>query len=277
MAKSPSDSKIHWRGCVDWSKEEEGVTQYGSDNYQCFLDTMHGTRGIKKGLLWGLEELSDKHGYNQVQAEVQIELKKRYEQNFPGEECPCMGIMRATFGGERQFTFSMMIADEDAHEVSKMCGEEVTLQRVTEQKYSEGVAEVRQNRFRTDYELEVMVWNVDSSATEEKLQEGVLAALQEAGAPFKTKELAAQEVVSTETKRGMATNRLHGIVRLKTKEAVDALLVCQHQVATRLGWSVYLKKSQSPEERARGQAKKNGYSGVAVPRRGAAQPEEAEF
>ena len=48
------------------------MTQYGSDNYQCYLDTMHGTRGIKKGLLWGLEELSDKHGYNQVQAEVQI-------------------------------------------------------------------------------------------------------------------------------------------------------------------------------------------------------------
>ena len=207
MAKSPSDTKTHWRGCVDWSKEEEGVTQYGSDNYQCFLDTMHGTRGIKKGLLWGLEELSDKHGYNQVQGEVQIELKKRYEQNFPGEECPCMGIMRATFGGERQFAFSMMIADEDVHACSKMwrvplqsmkiCGEEVTLQRVTEQTYSAGVAEVRQNRFRTDYELEVMVWNVDSSAMEEKLQEGVLAALQEAGAPFETKELAAQEVVST--------------------------------------------------------------------------------
>ena len=30
---------------------------------------------------------------------------------------------------------------------------------------------MRQNRFRTDYELEVMVWNVDSSATEAKLQE----------------------------------------------------------------------------------------------------------
>jgi len=177
----------------------------------------------------------------------------------------------------------MMIADEDAHATFKMwrvplqgmkiCGEEVTLLRVTEQKYSEGVAEVRQNRFRTDYELEVMVWNVDSSATEGKLQEGVLAALQEAGAPFETKELAAQEVVSTEMKRGRATNRMHVIVRLKTKEAVEALLLCQHQVADRLGWSVYLKKSQSPEERARGQAKKNGYSGVPVPRRGAAQPE----
>ena len=74
-----------------------------------------------------------------------------------------------------------------------------------------------------------MVWNVDSSATEEKLQEGVLAALQEAGAPFETKELAAQEVVSTEMKRSRATNRLHGIVGLKTKEAVEALLLCQHQ------------------------------------------------
>ena len=62
-----------------------------------------------------------------------------------------------------------------------------------------------------------MVWDVDSSATEEKLQEGVLAALQEAGAHFDTRELAVQEVVSTEVKRGRATNRMHGIVRLKTK------------------------------------------------------------
>jgi hypothetical protein len=116
---------------------------------------------------------------------------------------------------------------------------------------------------------------VDSSATEGKLKEGVLAALQEAGAPFGTKELAAQEVVSTEMKRGRATNRLHGVVRLKTKDAVEALLLCQHQVADRLGYSVYLKKSQSPEERAKGQAKKNGYTGMPVPRRGAAQPEEA--
>ena len=157
----------------------------------------------------------------------------------------------------------------------KICGEEVSLTRVTEQKYSEGTVQVRKDRFRTDYELEVMVWNVDSSATEGKLKEGVLAALQEAGAPFETKELAAQEVVSTEMKRGRATNRLHGVVRLKTKEAVEALLLCQHQVADRLGYSVYLKKSQSPEERAKGQAKKNGYSGMPVPRRGAAQPEEA--
>jgi len=130
---------------------------------------------------------------------------------------------------------------------------------MTEQKYSEGIWQVRKDRFRTDYELEVMVWNVDSSATEGKLKEGVLAALQEAGAPFETKELAAQEVVSSEMKRGRATNRLHGVVRLKTKEAVEALLLCQHQVADRLGYSVYLKKSQSPEERAKGQAKKNGY------------------
>ena len=72
-------------------------------------------------------------------------------------------------------------------------------------------------------------------------------------------------------KRGRATNRLHDIVRLKTKAAVEALLLCEHQVATRLGWSVHLKKSQSPEERAREQALKNGYSGVPVPRRGAAQ------
>ena len=76
-------------------------------------------------------------------------------------------------------------------------------------------------------------------------------------------------------KRGRATNMLHGVVRLKTKEAVDALLLCQHQVANKLGYSVYLKKSQSPEERAKGPAKKNGYTGMAVPRRGAAQPEEA--
>ena len=120
-----------------------------------------------------------------------------------------------------------------------------------------------------------MVWNVDTTATEGKLKEGVLAALQEAGAPFETKELAAQEVVSTEMKRGRKTNRLHGVVRLKTKEAVEALVLCQHQVADRLGYSVYLKKSQSPEERAKGQAKKNGYTGMPVPRRGAAQPEEA--
>ena len=70
-----------------------------------------------------------------------------------------------------------------------------------------------------------------------------MAALQEAGSPFDTKELAAQEVVSTEVKRGRATNRMHEIVRLNTKEAVEALLLCQHQVATRLGWSVHLKKS----------------------------------
>lgn len=52
--------------------------------------------------------------------EVQIELKRRYEEKFPGEECPCMGIMRSTFGGERQFAFSMQIADEDAHATSNM-------------------------------------------------------------------------------------------------------------------------------------------------------------
>ena len=68
---------------------------------------MHGIRGIRKGLLWGLEELSDKHGYSQVQAEVQVELKRRYKEKFPGEECPCMGNTRSTFGGERQFAFSM--------------------------------------------------------------------------------------------------------------------------------------------------------------------------
>ena len=71
-------------------------------------------------------------------------------------------------------------------------------------------------------------------------------------------------MTSTEVKRGRQTNRMHGIMRLKTKEAVEALLLCQHQVATRLGWSVYLKKSQSPEEQAGGQARKNGYSGVPV-------------
>ena len=51
-------------------------------------------------------------------------------------------------------------------------------------------------------------------------------------------------VVSTEVKRGRQTNRMHGIVRLKKKEAVEALLLCQHQVATRLGWSIHLKKLQ---------------------------------
>ena len=34
---------------------------------------------------------------------------------FPGEEGPSMGLLRTTFGVERQFGFSMMIADEDAH------------------------------------------------------------------------------------------------------------------------------------------------------------------
>ena len=70
-------------------------------------------------------------------------------------------------------------------------------------------------------------------------------------------------------KRGRSTNRM------KAKASMEALLLCEHQVALRLGWSVYLKKSQSPAERARGQALKNGYSGVPVQRRGAAQPEEA--
>ena len=96
----------------------------------------------------------------------------------------------------------MQIADKDAQDTSnmwrvslqemKICGEVVSLQcsRVTEQKHPEGVKAVRQSRFTTDYELQVMVWNVDSSATQEKLQEGVLAALQEAGAPFETRELA---------------------------------------------------------------------------------------
>ena len=246
---------------------------------------MHGTRGIRRGMLWGLEELADKHGYHQVQAEVQVELKKRYEQTFPGEEVPCMGVKRQSLGGDGNFGFTIAIADEDASVSPKMLrvplenmrifGEEVSLTRVSDQKYVEGTEQMKKNRFRTDYELEVMVWNVDTTATEGKLKEGVLAALQEAGAPFETKELAAQEVVSTELKRGRKTNRLHGVVRLKTKEAVEALVLCQHQVADRLGYSVYLKKSQSPEERAVGQARKNGYTGMPVPRRGAAQPEGA--
>ena len=163
MAKSPDDTSTHWRGCIDWSKEEGGVPQYGSDNYQCCLDTMHGTRGIKRGLLWGLEELADKHGYHQVQAEVQVEVKKRYEQTFPGEAVPCMGVKRATFGGERQFGFTMMIADEDVHACPKMWrvplqtmkifGEEVSITRVSDQKYAEGPEQVRkkqvQDRLRT--------------------------------------------------------------------------------------------------------------------------------
>ena len=136
MAKTADDTQTHWRGCVDWTRTGEGEPVHGTDNYQRYLDTMHGTRGIRKGLLWGLEEISDKHGYNQlqVQAEVQVELTRRYKDKYPGEECPCMVIMRDTFGGERQFAFSMQIADD--------------------------------------------------------LQEGVLAALMEAGAPFETRELA---------------------------------------------------------------------------------------
>ena len=286
MAKSSDDSSTHWRGCIDWTKEEGAELQMGSENYQCCLDTMHGTRGIKRGCLWGLEELADKHGYHQVQAEVQVELKKRYQETFPGEAVPCMGVKRQSFARDGNFGFTIAIADEDARlssskmlrvplEKMRIFGEEVSLTRVSEQEYVEAADQMRKNRVRTDFELEVMVWNVDSTATEGKLKEGVLAALQEAGAPFETKELAAQEVVSTELKRGRKTNRLHGVVRLKTKEAVEALVLCQHQVADRLGYSVYLKKSQSPEERAKGQARRNGYSDMPVPRRGAAQPEEA--
>ena len=205
--------------------------------------------------MWGLEELADKHGYHQVQAEVNVELKKRYEQTFPGEAVPCMGVKRQSFARDGNFGFTIAIADEDARlssskmlrvplEKMRIFGEEVSLTRVSEQEYVEAADQMRKNRVRTDFELEVMVWNVDSTATEGKLKEGVLAALQEAGAPFETKELAAQEVVSTELKRGRKTNRLHGVVRLKTKEAVEALVLCQHQVADRLGYSVYLKKSQ---------------------------------
>ena len=250
--------------------------------YHDLITLGYAPAGAMKGLLWGLKELSDKHGCSQVQAKVKIELTKRYKELYPGEECPCLGIMRGTYGGERPYAFSMQIADEDAQDTTKMwrlslkdmkiCGEVVSLQRVTEQKYSAGARTVRQNRFVTDYELEVMVWNVDSSATQGKLQEEVLEVLQETGAPFDTEELAMKEVVSIEVKWGRAVNRLHGIVRLKMKTAVEALLMRKHQVATRLGWSVYLRKSQSPEEQARGHAQKNGYSGVPVLSRGAAQP-----
>ena len=37
MAKSPDDTTTRWRGCIDWSKEEGGVPQYGSDNCQLVL------------------------------------------------------------------------------------------------------------------------------------------------------------------------------------------------------------------------------------------------
>ena len=53
MAKSSDDSSTHWRGCIDWTKEEGAELQYGSENYQCCLDTMHGTRGIKRGCCGG--------------------------------------------------------------------------------------------------------------------------------------------------------------------------------------------------------------------------------
>ena len=71
-----------------------------------------------------------------------------------------MGIMRGTYGGERQYPFSMQIADEDSQDTTKMWrvslqdmkvyGEVASLQRVTghEQKYSEG-ARARGQRDRT--------------------------------------------------------------------------------------------------------------------------------
>ena len=72
MAKSASDTTTHWRGCVDLTKIEDGETVHGTDNYQCYIDTMHGTRGIRKGLLWGLAELSDKHGYSLTDVEKAV-------------------------------------------------------------------------------------------------------------------------------------------------------------------------------------------------------------
>ena len=78
-----------------------------------------------------------------------MELKKRYEQTFPGEAVPCMGVKRQSFAGDGNFGFTIAIADEDARlssskmlrvplEKMRIFGEEVSLTRVSEQEYVEG-------------------------------------------------------------------------------------------------------------------------------------------